>query len=152
MANAATRRPKGKKQKKAIPVSREYDTAADAKNRISLRGAKTKYFHVKPLPNGGYVLEPRVLVAPQAPDRKRRAASGTVAGGVPKRKRPPAPKGPAPNGLPWVIHDPKLLPPVPPGESFYKKALPILGKAWARKRRGIPDLATNAEYLDGFGK
>ena len=43
-----------------------YDIAADAKNRISLRGAKAKYFHVKALSNGCYVLEPRVLVAPEA--------------------------------------------------------------------------------------
>ena len=44
----------------------DYDVAADAKSRISLRGAKTKYFHVKALSNGCYVLEPRVLVSPHA--------------------------------------------------------------------------------------
>lgn len=44
----------------------DYDVAADAKNRISLRGAKAKYFHVKALSNGCYVLEPRVLVPPDA--------------------------------------------------------------------------------------
>ena len=44
----------------------DYDVAADAKNRISLRGARTKFFHVRALPNGCYVLEPRVLVPPQA--------------------------------------------------------------------------------------
>lgn len=42
-----------------------YDAAADAKNRISLRGAKAKYFHVQALSNGGYLLEPRVLVPPE---------------------------------------------------------------------------------------
>jgi hypothetical protein len=31
-----------------------------------LRNAKTKYFHVKALSNGAYVLEPRVLVPPTA--------------------------------------------------------------------------------------
>lgn len=41
-----------------------YDVAADEKKRISLRGAKTKYFHVQALSNGSYVLEPRVLVPP----------------------------------------------------------------------------------------
>jgi hypothetical protein len=40
--------------------------AADAKKRISLRNAKTKYFHVQALSNGSYLLEPRVLVPPQA--------------------------------------------------------------------------------------
>ena len=44
----------------------EYDAATDAKKRISLRGAKTKYFHVKALSNGSYFLEPRVLVPPRA--------------------------------------------------------------------------------------
>ncbi len=43
-----------------------YDVAADTKKRINLRNAKTKYFHVKALSNGGYLLEPRVLVPPQA--------------------------------------------------------------------------------------
>jgi len=49
-----------------ITVVNDYDVAADAKNRISLRGAKAKYFHVKALSNGTYVLEPRVLVPPDA--------------------------------------------------------------------------------------
>jgi hypothetical protein len=43
-----------------------YDVAADAKNRISLRGAKAKYFHVSALSDGGYLLQPRVLVPPDA--------------------------------------------------------------------------------------
>jgi hypothetical protein len=57
---------KGSKSKKAITVLRDYDTAADAKNRISLRGEKAKYFHVKALSNGCYLLQPRVLVSPDA--------------------------------------------------------------------------------------
>ncbi len=40
--------------------------AADAKKRISLRNATTKYFNIKALSNGCYLLEPRVLVPPQA--------------------------------------------------------------------------------------
>lgn len=47
-------------------VVEDYDVAADAKKRISLRNAKTKYFHVNVLSNGCYYLEPRVLVSPQA--------------------------------------------------------------------------------------
>jgi hypothetical protein len=47
-------------------VVEDYDVAADAKKRISLRSAKTKYFHVKALSNGCFYLEPRVLVPPQA--------------------------------------------------------------------------------------
>ena len=51
---------------KNVTVIHDYDVAADAKNRISLRGAKAKYFHVKALSNGAYMLEPRVLVPPNA--------------------------------------------------------------------------------------
>jgi hypothetical protein len=47
-------------------VIADYDVAADAKKRINLRNAKTKYFHVKAFSNGCYVLEPRVLVSPRA--------------------------------------------------------------------------------------
>ncbi len=57
----ALKQPKGKK---AVTIVRNYDVAADAKNRISLRGARTKYFHVMVLSNGSFVLEPRLLVAP----------------------------------------------------------------------------------------
>jgi len=44
------------------------------------------------------------------------------------------------------------LPAVPPGESVYDKALPILKKAWARNRRLPRDLATNPKYMKGFGE
>jgi hypothetical protein len=54
------------KQKQRLTVVEDYDVAADAKKRISLRSAKTKYFHVKALSNGCFLLEPRVLVSPQS--------------------------------------------------------------------------------------
>ena len=55
------------RKRKAGPiVVEEYDVAADAKRRISLRHAKTKYFRVKSLSNGAFLLEPRVLVPPKA--------------------------------------------------------------------------------------
>ncbi len=50
------------KAKPRLTVLETYDVAADAKKRISLRNAKTKYFHVQALSNGSYLLEPRVLV------------------------------------------------------------------------------------------
>ncbi len=53
-------------QKGRISVLDQYDVTADAKKRISLRGAKTKYFHVRALSNGVFLLEPRVLVPPEA--------------------------------------------------------------------------------------
>lgn len=54
------------KPKQRLTVVENYDVAADAKKRISLRHAKTKYFHVKALSNGCFLLEPRVLVSPRA--------------------------------------------------------------------------------------
>lgn len=56
-------------RKKAAGRSRivgSYDVAADDKKRISLRNAQTKYFHVKAFANGSYLLEPRLLVPPEA--------------------------------------------------------------------------------------
>jgi hypothetical protein len=54
------------KRSRRLTVVERYDVAADAKKRINLRHAKTKYFHVKALSNGAYLLEPRVLVPPAA--------------------------------------------------------------------------------------
>jgi len=54
------------RRKQRLTVVENYDVAADAKKRISLRSAKTKYFHVKALSNGCFLLEPRVLVPPRA--------------------------------------------------------------------------------------
>lgn len=63
-----------------ITVVADYDVAADAKKRISLRNASAKYFHVKALSNGSFLLEPRVLVAPDAiPARTRRMLDQSVA-------------------------------------------------------------------------
>jgi hypothetical protein len=53
------------KQNRRLTVVDRYDVAADAKKRINLRNAKTKYFHVNALSNGAYLLEPRVLVPPE---------------------------------------------------------------------------------------
>jgi len=63
MVSAKLKRPKAKNE---ISIVHDYDIAADAKNRISLRGAKAKYFHVKALSNGCYLLEPRLLVSREA--------------------------------------------------------------------------------------
>jgi hypothetical protein len=38
------------------------------------------------------------------------------------------------------------LPPLPPDESVYDQARPILKRAWARRGRGARDLATNPEF------
>jgi hypothetical protein len=69
-----------KKPTGGLAVVEHYDVAADAKKRISLRNAKTKYFHVKALSNGCYLLEPRVLVPPQAvPARTLKLLNQSVA-------------------------------------------------------------------------
>ena len=54
------------KMKPKLTIMDRYDVAADAKKRINLRNAKTKYFHVKAFSNGAYLLEPRVLVPLEA--------------------------------------------------------------------------------------
>jgi hypothetical protein len=77
METATSKRSKGKKD---VTVLLDYDVAADAKNRISLRGAKAKYFHVLALSNGSYMLEPRVLVPPDAlPARTLKMLNRSVA-------------------------------------------------------------------------
>lgn len=77
METAASKRSKGKQD---VTVLLDYDVAADAKNRISLRGAKAKYFHVLALSNGSYMLEPRVLVPPEAlPARTLKMLNRSVA-------------------------------------------------------------------------
>ncbi len=64
---------------RGITVVADYDVAADAKKRISLRNARTKYFHVKALSNGSFLLEPRVLIAPDAvPVRTRKMLEQSV--------------------------------------------------------------------------
>jgi len=77
METATDKRTKGKKD---VTVVSNYDVAADAKNRISLRGANAKYFHVLALSNGSYMLEPRVLVPPDAvPARTLKMLNRSVA-------------------------------------------------------------------------
>ncbi len=67
-----------------------YDATADAKNRISLRGAKAKYFHVQALSNGSYLLEPRVLVPPDCVSERTLKMLGHSVGNL-KKGRASAP-------------------------------------------------------------
>lgn len=77
METSASKRSKSKKD---VTVLLDYDVAADAKNRISLRGANAKYFHVLALSNGSYLLEPRVLVPPNVlPARTLKMLNRSVA-------------------------------------------------------------------------
>jgi hypothetical protein len=51
-----------------------------------------------------------------------------------------------------VKSTPAILPELPPGESVYDHARPILKRAWARRGRGARDLASNPRHMEGFGK
>ncbi|MBM4183311.1 MAG: hypothetical protein FJ207_03695 [Gemmatimonadetes bacterium] len=45
---------------------REYDAKLDSRKRLTLRDAGFEHYHVKEMDDGTVVLEPRVLVAPNA--------------------------------------------------------------------------------------
>lgn len=73
----ATRSPS--KPATGVRVIRRYDVAADARNRIGLRQPKAKHYHVTALSDGSYLLEPRLLVAPDTlPARTRRTLETSV--------------------------------------------------------------------------
>jgi hypothetical protein len=97
---------------------------------------RTKYFHVKALSNGCYLLEPRVLVPPAAIPARTLKALKRSAENLRKGK------GSAPLSLAEI----------PPGESLCDKALPILKKAWTRNCNLPRDLATNPKHMKGFGE
>src|SRR5438552_479365 len=128
MSNSTLKR---RKRKGSITIVEHYDVAADAKKRINLRGAKTKYFHVKALSNGCYLLEPRVLVPLAAIPARTLKVLKRSAENLRKAK----------------ASAPVTRPELRPGESLYDKVLPILKKAWARNRNLPRDLATNPKYM-----
>ncbi|MGP8197895.1 MAG: hypothetical protein ACLQU4_00150 [Limisphaerales bacterium] len=51
-----------KRRQRTPTIVAEYDAAADAKRRISLRSTKSKYFRVSVLSDGTVLLQPQVLV------------------------------------------------------------------------------------------
>jgi len=69
-----------RKRTRKHAVINQYDVTADVKNRISLRGASSKYFHVRAFSNGCYVLEPRLLIKPRGlSDRSLKMIDQSVA-------------------------------------------------------------------------
>lgn len=46
-------------------VKKVYDTKLDAKRRMTIRNARTEYYHVTEYEDGTVKLEPRVLIAPE---------------------------------------------------------------------------------------
>jgi hypothetical protein len=51
-------------------VTKEYDAHLDNKKRIVLRGTKAEYFAVQMFSDGCVLLEPRVLVPPEAVSKR----------------------------------------------------------------------------------
>jgi hypothetical protein len=51
-------------------VVKEYDAHLDVKKRITLRGVDSEYYAVRMFDDGHIVLEPRVLVPPDAISRR----------------------------------------------------------------------------------
>jgi len=47
-------------------IVREYEAHLDTKNRITIRGAESEYYAVKTFLDGRVLLEPRILVPPDA--------------------------------------------------------------------------------------
>ena len=51
-------------------VINEYDAHIDMKKRITLRGARAEYYAVRMFDDGHIMLEPRVLVPPEAVSKR----------------------------------------------------------------------------------
>jgi len=54
----------------AETVVKEYEAHLDVKKRITLRGAESEYYAVQMFEDGRILLEPRVLVPPEAVSKK----------------------------------------------------------------------------------
>ncbi len=70
----------------SVSVVKEYDAHLDAKKRVTLRDAKAGYYFVRVFSDGHVLLEPRVLVPPQAVSRKTLAMLDKAADNFKKRR------------------------------------------------------------------
>ena len=48
----------------AVAVKKDYNTKLDSKRRVTIRSARTEFYHVTEYEDGTVKLEPRVLVSP----------------------------------------------------------------------------------------
>ena len=48
-----------------VKTKKEYDTKLDSKNRLTVREASHRYFHVSVFDDGTILLKPRILVDPE---------------------------------------------------------------------------------------
>ena len=46
-------------------ITKNYDTKLDTKRRVTIRNARTEFYHVTEYENGTVTLEPRVLISPE---------------------------------------------------------------------------------------
>jgi len=49
----------------AVAVKKNYDAKLDTKRRVTIRSARTEFYHVTEYEDGTVKLEPRVLVSPE---------------------------------------------------------------------------------------
>ena len=54
----------------SVSVVKEYNAHIDAKKRITLRGTEAEYYSVKMFNDGRIMLEPRLLVPPEAVSKR----------------------------------------------------------------------------------
>ncbi|MDQ8208245.1 hypothetical protein QEH52_12045 [Coraliomargarita sp. SDUM461003] len=47
-----------------VAVKKNYDATVDTKRRVTIRSARTKFYHVTEYEDGTIKMEPRVLVSP----------------------------------------------------------------------------------------
>jgi hypothetical protein len=48
----------------AVAIKKDYDAKLDTKRRVTIRNARTEFYHVTEYEDGTVKLEPRVLVSP----------------------------------------------------------------------------------------
>lgn len=53
----------------ALAVKKNYDTKLDSKRRVTIRNARTEFYHVTEYEDGTVTLEPRVLISPNMLDQ-----------------------------------------------------------------------------------
>ncbi len=54
----------------SVTLVKEYDAHLDMKKRVTLRGAEAEYYAVRMFDDGHILLEPRLLVPPEAVSRR----------------------------------------------------------------------------------
>jgi len=64
----------------AIAAKKNYDVKLDTKRRVTIRNARTEFYHVTEYEDGTVKLEPRVLISPDMLEQIDRAVKRHKAG------------------------------------------------------------------------